>query len=102
MPLPSTSRYLPSGDSRASMSAPPPLIGVLPVEVREPSGLMVWLEMLPDPRGGRRIRGDPPIHSRQRRPSAAFLRPVYVASRIRKVPASRLAEHPAASPITVT
>jgi hypothetical protein len=29
MPEPSTSRYLPSGESRASMSAPPPLMGVL-------------------------------------------------------------------------
>jgi hypothetical protein len=38
LPLPSTSRYLPSGDSRASMSAPPPEIGVLPIRVREPSG----------------------------------------------------------------
>src|ERR1700720_4526874 len=30
MPLPSTSRYLPSGDRRASMSAPPPGMAVLP------------------------------------------------------------------------
>jgi hypothetical protein len=40
MPLPSTSRYLPSGDRRASMSAPPPVMAVLPMRVSEPSGLM--------------------------------------------------------------
>ena len=40
MPEPSTSRYLPSGDSRASMSAPPSLIAVLPIRTSEPSGLM--------------------------------------------------------------
>ena len=40
MPQPSTSRYLPSGDRRASMSAPPPMIGVLPIRVSEPLGLM--------------------------------------------------------------
>jgi hypothetical protein len=31
MPEPSTRRYLPSGDRRASMSAPPPLMSVLPI-----------------------------------------------------------------------
>ncbi len=38
LPLPSTDSVLPSGDSRASMSAPPPLIGVLPIRVSEPPG----------------------------------------------------------------
>ena len=37
-PLPSTDSVLPSGDSRASMSAPPPLIGVLPIRASEPPG----------------------------------------------------------------
>ncbi len=40
MPEPSTGRYLPSGDRRASMSAPPPAIGVLPISVSEPPGSM--------------------------------------------------------------
>ena len=40
LPLPSTDSVLPSGDRRASMSAPPPLMGVLPSRVSEPSGLM--------------------------------------------------------------
>ena len=39
-PAPSTSRYLPSGDSRASMSAPPSLMAKLPISTSEPSGLM--------------------------------------------------------------
>ena len=39
-PAPSTSRYLPSGDSRASMSAPPPVMVALPSRLSEPSGLM--------------------------------------------------------------
>jgi hypothetical protein len=40
LPLPSTDSVLPSGDRRASMSAPPPLIGVLAIRASEPSGLM--------------------------------------------------------------
>ena len=33
LPLPSTDSVRPSGDRRASMSAPPPLMGVLPIRV---------------------------------------------------------------------
>ena len=40
IPEPSTRRYLPSGDRRASMSAPPPAIGVLPIRASEPPGSM--------------------------------------------------------------
>jgi len=40
LPLPSMSRYLPSGDRRASVSAPPPAMAVLPARVSEPSGRM--------------------------------------------------------------
>ena len=39
-PEPLTSRYLPSGDTRASMLAPPPLIVKLPTRTSEPFGLM--------------------------------------------------------------
>ena len=38
--LPSTDRVLPSGDSRRSMSAPPPRMGVLPIRDSEPPALM--------------------------------------------------------------
>jgi len=39
-PEPLTSRYLPSGDRRASMFAPPPLIAKLPIRTREQFRLM--------------------------------------------------------------